>query len=126
MDLAKRLAKESTELLRSGIDFRSYAPSYFFTKLEDLKLDLLEEAAANSKLRAERLAKSAGNRVVGVTSARRGFSDHPAELHPDLQLGHVRHFVDREKSEGRRHDGVSHRVAPTHPLSQKKTRATRG
>ena len=40
------------------------------------------------------------------------FSDHPAELHPDLQLGHVRHFVDREKSEGRRHDGVSHRVAP--------------
>jgi len=34
-----------------------------------LKLDLLEEAAANSKLRAERLAKSAGNRVVGVISA---------------------------------------------------------
>ena len=27
------LAKESTELLRRGIDFRSYAPSYFFTKL---------------------------------------------------------------------------------------------
>ena len=66
------LAKESTELLRSGIDFRSYAPSYFFTKLEDLKLDLLEEAAANSKLRAERLAKSAGNRVVGVISASQG------------------------------------------------------
>ncbi|MBO24048.1 MAG: hypothetical protein CMO65_02440 [Verrucomicrobiales bacterium] len=72
VDLAKRLAKESTELLRSGIDFRSYAPSYFFTKLEDLKLDLLEEAAANSKLRAERLAKSAGNRVVGVISASQG------------------------------------------------------
>ena len=66
------LAKESTELLRRGIDFRSYAPSYFFTKLEDLKLDLLEEAAANSKLRAERLAKSAGNRVVGVISASQG------------------------------------------------------
>jgi len=72
VDLAKRLAKESTELLRSGIDFRSFAPSYFFTKLEGLKLDLLEKAAANSKLRAERLAKSAGNRVVGVISASQG------------------------------------------------------
>ncbi|MBO61695.1 MAG: SIMPL domain-containing protein [Verrucomicrobiales bacterium] len=72
VNLAKRLAKESTELLRQGIDFRSFAPSYFFTKLEDLKLDLLEEAAANSKLRAERLAKSAGNRVVGVISASQG------------------------------------------------------
>ena len=29
VDLAKRLAKESTELLRSGIDFRSYAPATF-------------------------------------------------------------------------------------------------
>ena len=72
VNLAKRLAKESTQLLREGIDFRSYAPSYFFTKLEDLKLDLLEEAAANSKLRAERLAKSAGNRVIGVISASQG------------------------------------------------------
>jgi len=34
-----------------------------------LKLDLLEEAAGNSKLRAERLAKSAGNWVIGVISA---------------------------------------------------------
>ena len=72
VNLAKRLAKESTELLRQGIDFRSFAPSYFFTKLEDLKLDLLEQAAANSKLRAERLVKCAGNRVVGVISASQG------------------------------------------------------
>ena len=68
-ELGQALGQGIHRVLRSGIDFRSYAPSYFFTKLEDLKLDLLEEAAANSKLRAERLAKSAGNRVVGVISA---------------------------------------------------------
>ena len=72
MNLAKKLAKESTELIRKGIGFQSYAPSYFFTKLEGLKLDLLEKAAANSKLRAERLAKSAGNKVTGVVTASQG------------------------------------------------------
>ena len=72
VDLARRLAKESTDLIRRGIDFRSYPPSYFYTKLEDLKLDLLEKGAANSKLRAERLAKSAGNKITGVISASQG------------------------------------------------------
>ena len=37
MALAKQLAKESTELIRKGIGFQSYAPSYFFTKLEITK-----------------------------------------------------------------------------------------
>ena len=62
----------STQLIREGIAFRSYAPSYYFTKLEDLKLDLLEGAAENAKLRAERLAKSSGNRVANIISASQG------------------------------------------------------
>ena len=52
VNLVKRLVNESTQLLRKGIDFCSYVAIYFFTKLEGFKLDLLEEAAANSKLRA--------------------------------------------------------------------------
>ena len=70
--LAKRLAKESTELIRQGLAFRSYAPSYYYTKLEGLKLDLLERAAENAQLRAERLAKSSGNRVANIISASQG------------------------------------------------------
>ena len=70
--LAKRLAKESTQLLRQGIAFRSFPPSFYYTKLEDLKLDLLERAADNAKLRAKRLAKSSGNRVANIISASQG------------------------------------------------------
>ena len=66
--LAKRLAKESTQLLRQGIAFRSFPPSFYYTKLEDLKLDLLERAADNAK----RLAKSSGNRVANIISASQG------------------------------------------------------
>jgi hypothetical protein len=70
--LAKRLAKESTQLIREGIAFRSYPPSFYYTKLEDLKLDLLEQAAENAQLRAERLARSSGNRVANILSASQG------------------------------------------------------
>ena len=70
--LAKRLAKESTQLIRQGIGFRSHAPSFYYTQLEGLKLNLLEQAADNAKLRAERLAKSSGNRVVNIISASQG------------------------------------------------------
>ena len=70
--LAKRLAKESTQLIREGIEFRSYPPSFYYTKLEGLKLDLLEQAAENAQLRAERLASSSGNRVANIISASQG------------------------------------------------------
>ncbi|HJN91042.1 MAG TPA: SIMPL domain-containing protein [Verrucomicrobiota bacterium] len=70
--LAKRLAKESTQLIRNGIAFSSHSPSFYYTKLEDLKLDLLERAANNAQLRAERLAKSSGNRVANIISASQG------------------------------------------------------
>ncbi|MEE2948012.1 MAG: hypothetical protein VX392_06820 [Verrucomicrobiota bacterium] len=51
--LAKRLAKKSTQLIRQGIGFRSHAPSFYYTQLEGLKLNLLRHAADNAKLRAE-------------------------------------------------------------------------
>ncbi|MDC0316601.1 hypothetical protein OAM03_02565 [Verrucomicrobia bacterium] len=66
--MAKRLAKELRELIRQGIEFRSYDPSYFFTNLEEPKLGLLEKAATNSKLRAERLAQSEENKFTGIVS----------------------------------------------------------
>ena len=37
-----------------------------------MKLDLLEQAAENAQLRAERLARSSGNRVVNIISASQG------------------------------------------------------
>jgi len=70
--LAKRLAKESTQLIRQGIVFRSHTPSFYYTQLEGLKLNLLEQAAGNARLRAERLAKSSGNRVANIISASQG------------------------------------------------------
>ena len=126
VELAKRLTKESTKLLRSGIDFRSYAPSYFFTKLEDLKLDLLEEAAANSKLRAERLAKSAGNQVVGVISASQGIFQI---TQPNSTQTSSWGMYDTSSIKKKCGPSSRWSFAPSsthHPLSHKKSPAQRG
>ncbi len=66
------LSRESTELINQGIQFESLAPSYFYTKLDELKIEMLAKATENAKQRAENMAKSTGNRIGFMRSARMG------------------------------------------------------
>ncbi len=70
--LIKQLSKDASILISRGLGFASYAPDFYFTGLEPLKLDLLEQASANARLRADRLATSTGSRVKGIVSASQG------------------------------------------------------
>jgi hypothetical protein len=54
----ERLSREATELIEKGIELNSFAPRYYYSKLSDLKMDLLSKASADAKLRAESIAKS--------------------------------------------------------------------
>jgi hypothetical protein len=56
--LVERLSREVTELIEKGIEMNSFAPRYYYTRLADLKMDLLSKASADAKLRAEAIAKS--------------------------------------------------------------------
>ena len=49
-----------------------FAPSYLFSKLEDLKLDLLAKATANAKARAETLAAAGNAKLGSIMSASQG------------------------------------------------------
>lgn len=66
------ISRRSTELIEKGIEFMSYAPEYFYTKLPELKLEMLAEATSNAKKRAEQMAVSTGNRIGVMRSARMG------------------------------------------------------
>lgn len=67
-----RIAREATELINQGILLESNAPQYFYTKISDLKIEMLGEAAKDAKVRAERIAESTGNKIGAVRSARMG------------------------------------------------------
>ena len=66
------VAREATELINQGILIESSAPKYYYTKIGDLKIEMLGEAAKDAKERAERIASSTGNSIGSVKSAKMG------------------------------------------------------
>lgn len=72
IDKIAQIARAATELINQGILIESGSPQYLYTKLGDLKVEMLGEAAKDAKTRAERIAASTGNSIGTVRSARMG------------------------------------------------------
>ncbi|MFC2131997.1 SIMPL domain-containing protein [Bacteroidota bacterium] len=70
--LIQFLANESTSLIQDGIEIYSYSPQFFYTKLNDLKIEMLGKATKDAKVRAEQLAKNSDSEVGQLKSARQG------------------------------------------------------
>lgn len=66
------IARESTELIEKGILFHSLPPQYFYTKLGDLKIEMVAEATKDARQRAEQLAIHSGCKVGSLRSASMG------------------------------------------------------
>jgi len=67
-----RISRESTELINSGIEFYSGSPDYSYTKLDELKVEMLAKATENAKVRAENMVKATGNKTGFMRSAKMG------------------------------------------------------
>ncbi|MDP2913460.1 MAG: SIMPL domain-containing protein [Candidatus Omnitrophota bacterium] len=72
VDKIATVSRESTELIDQGIQFTSPAPEYFYTKLDELKIEMLAKATENAKQRAESMAKATGNKIGFMRSAKMG------------------------------------------------------
>jgi hypothetical protein len=68
----EEISRASTELLDQGVQFQSQPPRYFYTKLNDLKIDMLAEASKDARRRAEMLVENSGSRIVGLRSSKMG------------------------------------------------------
>ncbi len=63
INLIEQVSREVTELLQKGIEFNSNRPNYYYSKLNELKIDLLAKASQDARQRAESIAK---NSEVGI------------------------------------------------------------
>jgi hypothetical protein len=72
VDKIDKLAREATELINQGILLESNPPEYLYTKLGDLKIEMLAEAAKDAKVRAQQIASSTGSSIGSVRTARMG------------------------------------------------------
>ena len=72
VDKVEKISREIAELLDKGIQMNMNNLSYYYTKLSDLKIEMLAEATENARSRAKTIAKSAGARLGGLQTANMG------------------------------------------------------
>lgn len=70
--LIEDIANSSTSLIKDGVAISSWAPQYFYTKINDKKIEMLGEATKDAYTRAEQLAKNSNSEVGSLQSAKQG------------------------------------------------------
>lgn len=72
VDHIEKVSREVTELIDKGINIQSMAPRYYYTKLNDLKIKLLEEASQNAYNRAEVIANGSKSKLGELLDSQSG------------------------------------------------------
>ncbi|MEY2970253.1 MAG: hypothetical protein RLZZ599_626 [Bacteroidota bacterium] len=72
LDGITAISREISELLKDGVQITSNFPEYYYSELESLKLNLIEKASENGRIRAEQIAKNSKSSIVGLKNARLG------------------------------------------------------
>ena len=68
----KEISTDISSLISKGIDINIYPPAYFYSKLSDLKVELLEEATKDAKQRASAMLSATKNKVGKIQSVKAG------------------------------------------------------
>ena len=73
VDAVSKLASSIGELTKQGIIMNDYnGPSYIFTKLNDIKPQMIEEATKNARAAAEKFAKDSDSKLGKIRNASQG------------------------------------------------------
>lgn len=68
----EELSRNITELINDGVQFYSKPPRYYYTKLADLKLELVSEATEDARQRAEKIAEKSGSSIGKLVTGQMG------------------------------------------------------
>lgn len=72
VDVVENISREVTELIDAGIELNSFSPEYYYTKLAELKIKMIEAATADAKNRADKIATNAGGTLGKLKNAEMG------------------------------------------------------
>ncbi|MGE5180451.1 MAG: SIMPL domain-containing protein [Acidobacteriota bacterium] len=61
----EKASREITSLLEQGVSITSDAPQYFYTRLGELKVEMLAAAGKDARARADNILRSAGGASIG-------------------------------------------------------------
>src|ERR1051326_8580362 len=69
VDHIEAVSREVSELINSGIELNSELPRYYYTKLAELKIEMLASASKDARNRAEKIAENAGGSIGELKNA---------------------------------------------------------
>lgn len=95
----EQISREITELLNQGVQFYSQPPRYYYTKLADLKIEMISQATEDARIRAEKIAENSGARLGHLISASLGvFQITGQNSGEDYSWGGTFNTSDKEKT----------------------------
>ncbi len=98
VDTTESAARELPSLIAEGIDIHVFNPMYYYTGLEDVKLELLSAAAADARERAANIAKSSKSALGELKLSRAGvFQITAATGDEEFSAGGSFNLSSREK-----------------------------
>jgi len=72
VDAITKVSRKSSSVIADGVELDGDPPTYLYTKLNDLKLEMIAAATKNARERAERLIAASGNHLGPLRSASQG------------------------------------------------------
>ena len=72
VEKVEKISREVTDLLNKGIQLYSMPPRYYYTKLEDLKIEMVSRATENAHLRAKSISENSGAVLGELSTAQMG------------------------------------------------------
>lgn len=99
IDKVEDISRNITELLLEGIQFNSNSPRYYYSKLSDLKIELVSAATKDARERAEKIAEEAGSKIRDLQSAQMGIIQITGlNSNEDYSWGGTYNTTSREKT----------------------------
>jgi uncharacterized protein len=92
-----QVSREATKLIEQGVQIQSEPPLYLYTKLADLKVEMLAEASKDARVRAEQIAGNTGAKIARLQSARMGVMQVNAANESEVSGSGVNDTSSREK-----------------------------
>ena len=93
------MSREISKLLQKGIELNSSAPSYYYSRLNELKIDLLAKASADARQRAESIASNSDASLGELRKANMGvFQITGKNTNEEYSYGGVFNTTSKEKT----------------------------